>query len=199
MATAAKIISDWTTDEGERHVLYTSTKSLIIRWLNEAQLRFADRSEVLQGVWDASLIDGSDSLPDDFLREKRDGVLLDSKYLSKGDYTALSGAGLTSTSHYAIWDGSLHVFSSASGEATIPYIRKPSVIKDASIGTASLEIPSEYQHSLITFLDAMFLRRKEDLMGYRTLLKAFDQDCTDAGIDFQSRRGEILVTKGGLL
>ncbi len=190
MASAKAIISDWSSDEGERFVLATTKRGVVMRWLNQAQLRFAEISQVLQGVWEPLLDStGSEALPDDWLREIPDRVQWTTGfYLIKGDYPTLSIANLSTTCYYAIWQGNLYVFSASSGSPTIPYYRKPEEIKDAQFATASLEIPTEYQHNLSLFMDAMWERRNGNTEAYLVLIDKFDQRARDAGIDNLNRR-----------
>lgn len=200
MASVKNVISDWTADRGERHDLYHTTKGLVLRWLNEAQLRFCDKSEVLRGLWEPTLdASGTETLPPDFLREFVNKVKWsDEEPLIKGDYHALRVENWGTTSYYAIYGGKFYVFAAAAGSPTIPYVRKPEVILGSQIDTAELEIPTEYHHELILFLDAMFARRQGDVAGYMALLKEFDANARQAGVEHLSRTDAIQVTMGGL-
>lgn len=200
MASVKDIISDWSTDEGERLVLADQVPGLVIRWLNQAQLRFSEISQVLTGVWEPTIDStGEETLPDDWLREVPDRVLWQTSIgLTKGDYATLKIANLSNPQAYAIWQGKFYVFGPTAGTPTIPYYKKPSEVKTTQYSTASLEIPSEYHHHLILFMDAMFARRSKDYKGYLILRKEFDQSARDAGIDFSNRR-ELMIMRGGMI
>lgn len=189
MASAQNVVADWMGDGGERHNLASSRKSLVVRWLNEAQLRFADISECLRGVWTPTLdADGTAALPDDFLREIDGKVKWDAEtLLEKADYPTMQIASLGATCAYAIWGGSFYVFDAAAGEPTIPYIKKPLEITERQLATASLEIPTEYHHDLIFFLDAMYARRNNDMPGYVAFLKQFNEVARMAHFKYGTR------------
>ena len=121
MASAKNVISDWTADQGERFVLFGMAKGLVLRWLNEAQLRFASKSEILRSVWEPSLdSEGWADLPDDFLREVPDRVKWDTDTtLAKVVYADIlqESDDLSGTYYYAIHDGRFYVFTAASGSS----------------------------------------------------------------------------------
>lgn len=197
--TATRLIADWTTDQGPRHTLYGQVKGLVLRWLNEAQLRFVDKSEILEKVWEPTLSsDGYIQLPDDFLR---DGVVKweADKFLRKGDYGLLNTVSLSATLYYAIYAGKLYVFKAAAGSPTITYLRKPDEIVAGTLANADLELPSEYHAHLLTYMDAMFARRNNDLATWKALMKDFDQEATAAGIEYRQRRQGVRFTEGGVL
>lgn len=199
--TATRLIADWTADGGPRQALYGQVKGLVLRWLNEAQLRFADKSEVLQGVWEPDIdSDGYIALPEDFLREVKDRVKWSAdKFLYKGSYPILRTVTLSNTVAYCIWDNKFYVFSASSGSPTVPYIKKPQEISSTALDNADLEIPTEYHHLLILYFDAMFARRNGDYQGYIALLGSFDAAATDAGIEFRNRRDNVPFMQGGVL
>lgn len=200
MGSFNTILSDWGTDEGPRSVLMNTTPDLVCRWLNQAQLRFCDKSEILQGVWEPVLdSSGSETLPDDFLREVPGRVKWEADhFLTKGDYPTLQGLTLSGVEHYAIWQGSFYVFSASSGTPAIPYIRKAETVKTANRATASLEIPTEYHHDLLLFMDAMYARRQGDDRRYLVFIGEFDARAVSAGVHHTMRR-EVPMMRGGLL
>jgi len=200
MASALNLISDWTGDGGDRHVLFGQTKGLVLRWLNQAQLRFADRSEVLQGVWEPTIPStGHIVLPADFIREVPNRVKWTStKLLEKADFSTARALTLSTAQCYSIFDNTFYVFAPSSGTPSIPYIRKPEEITTATLATADLEIPTEYHNDLIVFFDAMYARRTNDIRGYLALMKTFDDKAESVGLGVKIRNSAPLKTKGGM-
>lgn len=197
MASALNLLADWAGDGGERHNLLNSEKGLLMRWLNQAQLRFADKSEVLQSVWEPTITSGgSIALPSNFLREIKDRVKWTADvHLVKIDYPTAINNTFSTTNYYAIFGGTFYVFAAAAGTPTIPFIKSPAAITNLS--SAELEIPSEYHHNLILFLDAMFARKAGDVKSYMILMKEFDRNAEDAGMAFKIKRDGAPVTNGG--
>jgi hypothetical protein len=130
MASASTILGDWASLDPERETLYAHTPALLLRWLNEAQLRFCNKSEILQGVWQPTVPDtGIVALPEDFLREYVDRIQwTTNQYLRKGDLPTLKLLNLSSTMYYAIYGENFYVMSPAAGSPTIHYIKKPVLI-----------------------------------------------------------------------
>jgi hypothetical protein len=203
MATAATILGDWASLDPEKETLYAHTPSLMLRWLNEAQLRFCNKSEILQGVWQPTVPStGVIALPTDFLREYIDKIQwTTNQYLRKGDYPTLKLLNLSSTMYYAIYDEDFYVLSAAAGSPTIFYIRKP-LLLNTTIGspqlwtTAELEIPTEYHSVLLGYLDAIWMRHKLDIKSYRASLDLFDRDAIDCGIQLKRRRDGFPTMRG---
>lgn len=197
MASFAAVLQDWAEGEPDKRKLYAQYQGLVLRWMNEAQLRYCDKSEMLQAVWSATVTSGSASLPADFLREIQDRVKWDtSTYLVKIDYpTANLVSTFTTTQYYSIWNGSLYVWASASGSPTVPYIKKPAVVAIANIGTTSLEIPTEYHHNLLLYLDAWYSRRLGKFAESKQLLTIADNQARQDGIEFHLRRDPPPVMK----
>jgi hypothetical protein len=203
MASAATILGDWASLDPEKETLYAHTPTLMLRWLNEAQLRFCNKSEILQGVWQPTVPGtGIIALPADFLREYPDKIQwTTNQYLAKSDYQTLQLLNLSATIYYAIYNGNFYVMSPAAGSPTIYYIRKP-LLLNMTIGsaqlwtTAELEIPTEYHSIIVDYLDAMWARQKGDLNSSKVLLSLFDKEAIDCGIEMKSRRDGFPIMRG---
>jgi hypothetical protein len=201
MASVLNILGDWQSGNSDRERLFGMNEGLALRWLNEGQLRFADKSEVLRGVWSPTISsDGEATLPDDFLRLVRNRVQWDSNtLLSEIPHADAGVQSFSTTEFYSIWGGKLYIWAAAEGTPTIPYIKKPDEIAVGSITSAELDIPTEYHHELITFLDAMYERYNNRVDSYRVLLNVFDQAAVQAGTKYASRQDPIpRMKRGGL-
>jgi len=182
MATVANVLQDWASSSPDKLSLYASRSGVLLRWINEAQLRFADKSECLREVWEPTITStGNIALPSDFKREIKDRVKWDSNtYLTQIDFpTANLVDTWSGTTNYSIWEGMFYVWGAAAGTPEIPYIKKPAAIAIASILTADLEIPTQYHYDLFTYLDGMYARRKDDISGSIQLMQMFDNKAND--------------------
>lgn len=180
MATAEQIISDWMTADEEKENFYSTHKGLVLRWLNEAQLRYADKSEMLRGIWTPTLTNGSVALPSDFIREFEDRVKKSAtEYvaLMKIDYQDGNLINWGSAELcYSIYNGYLYCWGGV-GSPVIPYIKKPSTLSISS----TIELPTQYHSNLIIYLDAMYLKQTKDYQGYTVLLGQFDNNAEEEG------------------
>lgn len=201
MGTAASLLANWTSSNSERVLLNKNEPELVLRWLNEAQLRFVDRSEVLKSVWTPIVdSDGTAVLPDDFLHEVINRVKWDTNtFLTKGDYPDLILDNFSVASYYAIWGDKFYVFAPASGEPEIPYIRKPDTILLSTINNADLEIPTEFQTDLLLFLDAMWERYVGNSRAGFLMLKEFEAYATQCGMRDAMRKNAVPMMKGRVL
>lgn len=196
MGTFANVLQDWSSVSEDKATAYISTPGLLVRWLNEGQLRFVNESEVLRGSWSATVTSGTATLPSDFLREIADRVSWAANQpLTKIDYPTAyilnASSAFTSTDYYSIWGETFYVWGSDSGTPTIPYIKKPAVITTSNYTTSDLDLPTEFHHALLTFLDAMWLREKGDVSGYQALLKEFMMSAINAGQKYRERRDPV--------
>lgn len=188
MATRQDIINEWVWDSPEKQELVKTSPDFILRWTNQGELRFADKSEILRGIWTPTTAsDGSVVLPSDFLREFPDRVkyLIDRAPLTKMNYEEAILTTFSTLVSYAIFNGTFYVFGPQAISLTIPYIKKPAVI--TSIGTTDNPFPTEYHKTMITFYDAMWLKEKGDMAGARVLLQEFDDEANANGMSFYLR------------
>lgn len=201
MGRALDVLKNWAADNDEAAQVFSRTPSLLIRWLNEAQLRFCDKSEVLSGVWEPDLdSDGIAMLPEDFLREYTNRVKWTNFVpLVKGDYPSLVLSNLSTTRAYAIFDGRFWVFAPSSGTPKIPYIKKPDTLFEKSISGMDLSIPSEMGDTLTLCLDAYWARKKGDTVKYLQLLEIFDRKATESGVKDFLRKNPTPTTINGSL
>lgn len=198
MGTFAQVIEDWAEGQPKKAELKVQYPGVVLRWLNEGQLRYCDRSEILNDVWVPTSFTGSAALPSDFLREVKDRVKWSStKFLFQVDHpTALiHEEDFSGTNFYSIWEGTFYVWAASSGDPEVPYYKKPSVVAIANIATADLEIPTEFQHNLLTYLDSMFQRRENDIVGSTQLLKIFDSQAREDGLLLKQRREPVPVMR----
>ena len=198
MATIAGSFEDWAAGDQARTGVYASEPGVIVRWANEAQLRFADRSECLQSVWSPTITSsGNIALPADFLREIKNRVKwTQTIYLVQLDYPTANIQTFTSVGYYSIWNGTFYVWQATSGTPTIPYIKKPTAITTSTLSSADWDIPTEYQRVLFNYFDSMMARRAGDIPGSMTLLSAFDNAADQAYATFHLKRGAVPVMRG---
>ena len=186
MATIANTLRDWASTDDAKVALYSSQPSKLLRWINEAQLRFAKRSEMIRDVWSPTITStGNIALPDNFLREIKDRVKLDANtYLRQIAFSDARLLQISGTYYYSIWNNTFYVWSAGACTPSVPYITKPAVVLLADIATTDLEIPTEYHHTLFLYLDSMWAREQKDIAGSIALLKQFDNECDDAKVDY---------------
>jgi hypothetical protein len=191
MGSLLTVIEEWYTGDVERETVYKESPVLVLRWINEAQLRYCNHSEALQGTWSPTVpSNGIIALPADFLREYQNRVKWDeSTMLRNLPYEdALNISSFNGVSFYSIYGGNFYVFEACAGSPTIPYIKKPAVVTTLLYKTATLEIPTEDQNLLHIFLDAMMLKKAKDHSGSLKLLEFFDSKSNQAGSKFRTRR-----------
>lgn len=194
MATALDILNEWAADSEEKQTLLKVRSGLPLRWLNQGQLRFADKSECLRGEWQPTITSsGNIALPSDFIREYPDLIKFDvgsatNPPLIKIDYWEAINITFSTTSHYSIFNGSLYVWSAGALTPSIPYVKKPATL--TTIASDSLTIPTEFQHELIPYLDMMWDAYKGKLAAIdkSMLLKDFDNSARSCGITFLVRQ-----------
>ena len=198
MGTLLNVIQEWYTDDNGKDGLYKQIPELVIRWINEGQLRYADKSEVLQGIWSPTITStGSIALPTDFLREVQNRVKYDSNTVLRNiPYAdAINISAFGGTYYYSIWDGTFYVWAAAACTPTIPYIVKPATLTSATVATADLEMPTEDQTLLILYLDARYARKQGNTVQYMQLMDIFDQKSRDAGQKFRERRDPVPIMR----
>lgn len=191
MASAQDIVNEWAADSEEKLRLLKTRSGLGLRWLNQAQLRYVERAECLRDVWNPTITSsGNISLPSDFMYEfsdrvKRDVNSTSDYYLRKVDYPiafARSWSGLTA---YSIYNGSFYIWAAGAATPSIPYVKKPAII--TTLSSASLEIPTEFQHRLVDYMDAMWLRYKGDVVSARGLMEDFFRKSKTDGVTWRLR------------
>ena len=200
MGTIANILEDWASSTPEKASIFASEKGMLVRWLNEAQLQFCDKSECLRDVWQPTITStGNVALPSNFLREIKDRVKWDDNtYLTQVDYpTAALVDSWGDTTHYSIWGSTFYVWEAASGTPDIPYIKKPTAITVATSTSADCELPTEYHSVLFLYLDSMFARRKDDIAGSIALLKEFQNYANQAYVDTVRKKDPVPKMRGG--
>lgn len=186
MGTIANTLQEWASTDDAKVALYASQPTKLLRWVNEAQLRFAKRSEVLRTVWSPTITStGNIALPDDFIREIKGKVKLEPYiYLMEMSYPDAVLLRLSGQYYYSIWNGSFYVWSAGACTPAVPYIKIPATVAFADIATADFEIPVIYQRTIFTFLDAMWLRENKDVAGSIQLMKLFDAEADEAKVEF---------------
>lgn len=203
MATVADILNEWAADSEEKQTLIKTRSGLCLRWINQAQLRFADKSEVLKGVWQPTITSsGNIALPSDFLREYPDLVTFEvgettTPPLIKVDYPVALNLSFSSTTHYSIFNGTFYVWAAGALTPSIPYIKKPATL--TAISSDSLTIPTEFHHDLIPYLDMMWdsFKGKITAIEKSMLLKDFDNTVRQDGIVFLVRNDNSPKVRSG--
>jgi hypothetical protein len=200
MGTIVNILEDWASSHPSKASVYASEPAVIVSWVNAAQLQFCDRSECLRGVWEPTITStGNIALPSNFLREIKDRVKWDSNtYLRQIDYpTANLVDSWSSTTNYSIWGSTFYVWSPAAGSPVIPYIKKPTAITVSTLASSDFEIPTEYQHTLKLYFNAMMAERKDDIAGSIALMQTFDSYCGKAYMDIVRKVDPVPFMRGG--
>lgn len=193
MASATSLIDDW-MDSDEKESFYAKRARLVYRWINEAQLRHVDRSEILRSIWKPTITSsGKIVLPADFLREYQDHVLqttgtTSSNILRKVDYQDAFLTDFSAVTYYSIYNGYFYVWAAAACTPEIPYVKKPAVIGTGAMEDSDLELPTETHSTLGLFLDAMWCRSKGDYTAYLTLLGQFERRAVMDGQKFAHRQ-----------
>ena len=199
MGQVKDILVEWYSTDPQKEELYFRMPELPLRWVNEGQLRYADKSELLRGSWSATVTSGTASLPSDFLREIPDRVKWDTTtHLYKIDYpTANLVESWSDTSYYSIWGNTFYVWAAASGTPTVPYIKKPSVIAIANISTADFDslFPTEFHHAVGMYLDSMWLKKLGEYQGSRAMLADFDMIAVQDGQTYRNRRDPVPIMR----
>lgn len=194
MGQVRNIIEEWCAGNPEKEEFYAQRPGLVLRWINEGQLRYASNSEILRGTWSPTTAsDGSIALPTDFLREFPDRVkYTDYVYLRKISYADAKIMIWSTTTHYSIFGETLYIFSPVAATLTIPYIKRPSTIVIANINTADFDsaLPPEFDHTLRLYLDAQFAGTKDT--GNRLQLEsAFDEQSEQDGFKYIKRHDPV--------
>lgn len=192
MASALNVIMDFLSISPEKQNFYRDNKELVLRWINEAQLRFVNKSEILCGVWNPTIDNtGSIDLPDNFLKAFKDRVMLGDYPLKELNYQDAIFQDYTGVEAYSVYNGHFYVWNAGSCSPTIPYLKKPTVITD--LLTEELEIPTEYHNNLLDYLDALWARKKEDFQSHLGLRTSFDNLALQAGVETRNRTNAVPI------
>jgi len=193
MASASSLIDLW-KDSDEKDAFYAKRAKSVYLWVNEAQLRHVDKSEILRSIWKPTITStGKIALPSDFLREFPDKILKttgspSSNILIKVDYQDAILSEFSSVTHYSIYNGYLYVWAAGACTPEIPYVQKPTVIDTGDMEDDNLELPTETHFTLGLFLDAMWCKSKGDYTAYLVLLSQFEKRAIMEGQKFAHRQ-----------
>lgn len=186
--TNQDIVTEWTYGNDTKQNLTQTSPDFILRWMNQAALRFCDKSEILRSVWTTTTAsDGTATLPADFLREIPDRILISTTQppLQKVAYEDAINIIWGSTVAYSIYNGKLQVWGNAAVSITVPYIQKPTTITTLA---SDSQVPTEYHQTLKIFLDSLWARYEKDISSAQALLDLFDEKCSEHGMSFILRR-----------
>jgi hypothetical protein len=189
MADAKNLLSLWIGVDREKTSLYSTNPEMVIGWLNEANIRYCDKGEVIRDIW-KPIIDSSGitELPDDFYREIKDRVKWKAgKFLTAMDFAVANIRSFTGTYYYSIWMHTFYVWAPSAGEPEIPYIRRPDDITVTNFANYELDIHREDHTNLLPYMDAMWARYKQDTPSYLALLQAFDNRAEKDGQDIRDK------------
>lgn len=198
MGTTLDIVNEWASDSEEKQEVLKTRSGWALRILNQAQLRYADKSELIRGTWSPTITStGNIALPSDFLREYPDAVKYSSTStvnppLIKIDYWQAVNITFTGiTTHYSIFGGNLYVWAAGALTPSVIYIKKPAAI--TTFTSTDLEIPTEFQHNLIQYLEIMWEKSKGKLSlpDQMVLLKQFDNQAGLDGLRLRMRQDDI--------
>lgn len=195
MGTTLDIVNEWASDSEEKQTTVKARSGLVLRWINQAQLRYANKSELLRAEWQPTITStGNIALPSDFLREFPDAVKYSSTStvnppLIKIDYWQAVNINFSgSITHYSIFNGSFYVWAAGALSPSIPYVKKPTII--TALTSADLSLPTEFQHDLIPYLDIMWEKSKGQLSlaDQLGLMREFDSQAGLSGLKFKMRQ-----------
>ena len=194
MASAVSIIMDWISIDTSKQSFYRDNKEFVLRWLNEAQLRFVNKSEILTDVWSPTINStGSIDLPDNFLKAFKDRVMYADYPLKELNYHDAIFQDYVGIQAYSVYNGKLYVWGAGSCVLTVPYLKKPAII--TNLLTEELEIPTEYHNNLIEYLDSLWARKKEDYQGHLGLRTSFDNLALQAGAETRNRINPVPIMR----
>ena len=205
MGSVLETINLWASNDTRLKFLQRN-QPMVLKWFNQAQLRFADQAVTLRDIWTPSIpSSGYISLPTNFLREFKDRIKR-----SSGDYVPLQKmkyedanlvpfSGLT---HYSIYNDTFYVWGAMSCNPIIPYVIKPTVITFANFKTSDLEIDSKYQDNIVFYMDACYIRSQDGVantMEAKAMMEAFERDCDVIATKEQQRLFGSEGTRGYLI
>lgn len=171
------------------------TRSDIIRWLNEGQIKIVRKTQCLQRHVETASVKGQASyeLPDDCLFVRRatyDDNLVPPVAFEELDTVAPDRDGSNSTGnamYYYLWSNSIWFYPAASvtenGKIDIWYIRTP---VELSSNSDEPEIPEYMHEQLINYAVMKAKELDEDYDAAMMLRNGFDVEMQDARNDAQS-------------
>lgn len=195
MGSVSTVIDDF-IDSPDKEAFYAKSARLVLRWINEAQLRHSNKSEVLRGTWTPTITSsGNIALPSDFLREVVDRVQATSGTtgvpLYKINYSDAIHIPITGLLYYSIHNGYFYVWSAQACTPKIVYFKKPTVITANTMETADLDIPTECHSTLVFFMEAQWAKSRGDYGGYTLMLNEFEKRAINDGIKYRNRNDTV--------
>lgn len=196
MATAQDIINEWASDSEEKQALVKTRSGLPLRWINQGQLRYVEKGQVLRDIWLPNITStGNIALPTDFLYEFPDRVKRNASatvdiFLKKLDLPVAQARYFSGLYYYSIWKGSFYVWSAQAATPSVPYVRKPTILSSIA---SDLEIPTEFQMNLLPFIEAKYLYSKKEMpyAEYAQAMEHFDIQANNDGLSWRTRNDVI--------
>lgn len=204
MATALNVVNEWASDSEEKQLLVKQQGGLVLRWLNEAQLRFVSNGNTLRDVWSPTITStGSIALPSDFIREipdlvKYDASTTNGRTLSRVDYAVAFNSTFSGTNYYSVHNGSFYVWSAGALTPSIVYYKKPAAL--TVLASDSLSVDTANHSNIVDYLEAKWLYRKKEIRypEYMAMMGEFDNQAKVAGIEFLVATDSMVVRSGGI-
>lgn len=200
MATVQNVVNDWASDDEAKRLLAKTHGTLLLRWLNEGQLRYAEKSEMLRSTWNPTITSsGNIALPTDFIREFPDQVQATVSTtgtpLYKVDYSLARQASWSVLTAYSIYDGTFYIWAAGAATPSITYVSKPAAL--TALATDSFELGTEFHRAIIDYLEAKWLYRNKQVSygDYKAMLADFDNQAREDGLKFIIRNDSLLVTR----
>ena len=205
MGTTLDVINEWASDSEEKQHKVKTHTGLVLRLLNQAQLRFADKSEILRGSWSPTITStGNIDLPSDFIREFPDMIKKDSgstlNYpLQRIDYWQAVNGTFYETAFYSIYNGKLYVWAAGALTPTVPYVKKPAIV--TTLTSTDLEVPTQYHSRIVFYMNIKWekMEGKIDFATENAMLEKFDQQAGLDGFKSRERTDNIPRTRAVLL
>ena len=201
MASVQNVVNEWASDDEAKRLLVETHSGLILRWLNEGQLRYADKSEMLRSTWNPTITStGSIALPADFLREFPDKVQATAGNtsdtpLQKVDYSLARQVSWDTLTAYSIYDGTFYIWAAGAATPSITYVSKPAAF--TVLATDAFELGTEFHRAIVDYLEAKWLYRNKTVSygDYKAMLNEFDNQARTDGLMFVQRNDSLILTR----
>lgn len=200
MATVQNVVNEWASDDEDKRLLVETHGGLILRWLNEGQLRYAEKSEILRSTWTPTITSsGNIALPADFIREFPDRVQAVSGTtgtpLFKVEYPLAIQDTWNTLTAYSIYNNTFYIWAAGAATPAVYYVKKPTAL--TTLSSDDFGIPTEFHRTMIDYLEAKWLYRNKTVSygDYKSMLSEFDNQAKTDGLQFLQRNDALLMMR----